>query len=341
MEEKIKQAKEKLDRAKKHLQELQDKLEIMWSTDYAAVELRVITAVVNDRVMIKAYQNGEDLHYKTAQGAFKKDIPKTQEEKDSAEADYPNTNFITSKERTMGKTANFSIVYGSGDEALLSLFKAVLPKITIEEIQILKKGYLETYPDAAKYINNAFNKFNSLIPQERTIWMADGRCIKVTNIVQTPIRTLLGRKLMVDTPNKMLNFPVQSSAAECFKLAVLHMGYHARKENVQLKVSNQVHDDCIAGSNLFEFDKAAQIFRNAMEWSINYVTKHLFYTPVEQDFLVLSCCGVTFGEYEGTCHTLDKMIEDITTIYNKQIDKIKLNEYLKDLIIDNDKSETT
>lgn len=79
-----------------------DNFEVCWSTDYAAVELRVITAVTEDPVMIDAYRNGKDLHYLTASTMFNKLIPETEEQKEEAEATWPASKYIAKMGRLAG-----------------------------------------------------------------------------------------------------------------------------------------------------------------------------------------------------------------------------------------------
>ena len=301
--------------------------------------MRVIAAVTEDPVMIKAYREGEDLHYLTAERMFNKKRPITDEEKDRAEAEWPHSPFLSKQDRLAGKKSNFTIIYGSGNETLLQFFLWLLPDATPEDMGRFREAYFELYPGAAKYVKNAFKLFSEGIPQERTLWMPDGRQIKVTNYFMAPAVTLLGRKIMVDGPNALLSYPIQGSAADAFKLAVCYMGNKSRKEGIKLQPCNQVHDDLIARTSLDQFDRAAEIFREGMEWSINYVTKRLFYTPVEQDFLILSFAGTTFGEYDGTCHSLEKMKTDLMEMVDNQEDKVLNIDLCKDLEIVGDANE--
>ena len=76
---------------------------VIYDTDYAAVELRLVTGVTQDPVLLEAYRKNTDMHYLTASLLFNKKIPKTHEEKEDAEKN-PNTVFINKWERGFGKT---------------------------------------------------------------------------------------------------------------------------------------------------------------------------------------------------------------------------------------------
>lgn len=277
----------------------------------------------------------------TASTMFNKKIPVTDEEKEEAEANWPASPYIAKQDRLAGKKSNFTIIYGSGNDTLLEFFVWILPNATAEDMGRFREAYFKTYPGAAKYVKNAFKLFNEGQPQPRTLWMPDGKKITVTNTFMSPAITLLGRKIQVARPNQYLSFPIQGSAADAFKLAVCHMRYRAEQEGVKLECCNQVHDDLIARTTLRHFNRAAQLFRDGMEWSINFICKRLFYTPVEQDFLILSCCGTTFGEYDGNGHSWAKWDRDLNNILHHQETRIADNEYLKDLVLYRDDIENS
>jgi hypothetical protein len=128
-----------------------------------------------------------------------------------------------------------------------------------------------------------------------------------------------------------MNYPVQGTGADAIKLGVCRMGHITRQQNTTYKTINLVHDDTIGTSELVDFDYNAKIFRESLEFSINYILKYLFHTAVEQDFCVLALCGhEVFLEGALTLKDIiiklqEQMKEKLNKLQNEQDYKTKTN----------------
>lgn len=314
---------------------------IVFDADYAAVELRLETVVSNDPVMLDAYKLGKDLHYLTASKIFKKQIPSTAEEKEDA-ASNPNTVFVTKDERNKAKGFNFGLIYGMHWTTFITFSKSMWAELTPEEAQNYFKDYFDTYKGVKATIDTAKSIFMGGSDKEITRWIkfANGSLHKMKKKVPffTQCQTLLGRRIAVDTERKLLNYPVQGSGADTIKLAICKMGYENRQLNSSYNTINLIHDDTVGECSIKDFNKCSKIFRDALEFAINYILRYKFHTSVDKDFCVLSMYGEEiFLEEVFTlkdCET--KIIELMNDRYSKLKDldetdttaKIKLTEEL-------------
>lgn len=127
--------------------------EIIFDTDYAAVELRLATVVSGDPVMLQNYKNNVDMHYYTASKLYKKEIPKTHEEKEDAEKN-PNSRFISKVQRGLGKmcfVAGTKVVTDKGVQNIEDL----VPEIN--------KGHVTPSIETSKMLDfeGNYNKINA------------------------------------------------------------------------------------------------------------------------------------------------------------------------------------
>lgn len=289
---------------------------LVFDTDYAAVELRIEAVVSGDPLMIEAYKNNADLHYLTASKLFEKQIPHTPEEKEDAEKN-PNSKFICKEDRGKAKRFNFGLIYGMHWTTFMAQCKGDWVDMTEEDAKKYYDMYFDTYKGIKNLIDTAKNVF--MTGQDRTIprWIkyANGSMHKMDKKVPffTQCQTLLGRRLAVDTERKLMNYPVQGSGADAIKLAICKVGQETRKLNSTYRTINLVHDDTVGEVQLKDFDVSSKLFRDALEFAINYILRYKFHTPVEQDFCILSMFGEEiFLEKALTVEDIDKkLVEQI------------------------------
>lgn len=126
---------------------------VIYDTDYAAVELRLITGVTLDPVLLNAYKNNMDMHYLTASLLFGKKIPKTHEEKEDAE-NNPNTEFINKWQRGFGKTCFVRGTKVVTDKGIQNI-EDLVPEIN--------KGYVTPAIETSKMLDyhGNYNKINA------------------------------------------------------------------------------------------------------------------------------------------------------------------------------------
>lgn len=206
---------------------------VILSADYSQIELRVLAHIANDENLIDAFMHHSDIHTKTASEVFKVPIEE-----------------VTSLMRSRAKAVNFGIVYGIGD---FSLAKDL--KITKKEAKTYIDNYFERYPKVKKYMEEIINtaKENSFVTtilnRRRYIpeIMASNRVVKA-----------LGERLAMNTP-------IQGSAADIIKLAMVNVYRELKKQNLKSTLILQVHDELILNVYKDELEKVKNIVKEKME----------------------------------------------------------------------------
>lgn len=209
------------------------------------------------------------------------------------------------------KNCNFGLIYGIAKKSFISMNSWT--GMSEQQCGEAYDKFFESYPGVAALIKHARQTFMQGKDLQITRWIryANGSMHKLPKTVPffTSVRTLLGRILTVDTERKMMNYRTQGSGADIIKVAICKMGYETRLEKTSYKTINMVHDDTIGESKLEDFDRNSEIFRNALEFAVNYVLRYKFHTPVNQDFCVLSLLGEeTFLEEAITLKDIDEKL---------------------------------
>jgi len=201
--------------------------------DYSQIELRVLADLANDENMINAFNNGEDIHTITASQVF--NLP---------------VEMITKQLRSRAKAVNFGIVYGIG---AFSLAKDI--GVTRKEAQEYIENYLATYSGVAKYMDHMIE-----LAKERGY-----------------SETLFNRRRYLpelSSSNHMLrafgervarNMPIQGTAADIIKIAMVKVDDRLEKEQMKSKLILQVHDELIVEAPENEAEKALKIVTEEME----------------------------------------------------------------------------
>lgn len=268
---------------------------IIAGADYPAIELRIECAVTLDPVMLEAYRNRQDLHYRTATKIFNKPIPNTDDEKYQAEH---GGNFINKDERNRAKTVNFGLIYGMSAETLQGYFKQSGVTISFKEAEDYRNAFMSLYKYVESTVEQTYHEFMSHGEIKKTVLTKEGS-FKTNKPYHTHIHTLMGRKTCVESPNKKLNYPVQGTGADIVKLAVCKVGYDSRTSGTYLKIINMIHDDVVFETSVEDFEKAKRIFIDGMTFAVDYVLMRLFPTDMEKEFDELSVEGKTVKVYEG------------------------------------------
>ncbi len=210
-----------------------DEEHLLLSADYSQVELRLMAHLSGDPSLIEAFRQGEDIHSATAAKLFHKEIKE-----------------VTSDERRKAKTANFGIIYGISAFGLAQ--RLDIPR---KEAKELIDGYFESYPKVKEYMERA---------------VADAR---ETGYVTTAF----GRRRIlrdIDSRNAVargvaernaINAPIQGSAADIMKLAMIEIYRRFRTEGIRSKMILQVHDEVIVDMLREEQEAVIRIVREAME----------------------------------------------------------------------------
>ena len=182
-----------------------------FSADYSQIELRIMAHLSEDKNMIDAFLSGYDIHAATAAKVYKIDISE-----------------VTKDMRRKAKTANFGIIYG------ISVFGlAERMAVDRKEAKELIDGYFETYPRVKEYMDKSIEvaKKNGYV---ETIFHRKRYLLDI-NSRNAVVRGYAERNA--------INAPIQGSAADIIKVAMVNIYNRFKKENVQAKMILQVHDE--------------------------------------------------------------------------------------------------
>lgn len=218
-----------------------DNSHVLVGADYSQIELRLLAVFSKCESLINAFKNGKDIHTTTASKVFRVDIDK-----------------VTPQMRSSAKAVNFGIIYGISEYGLAKQLK-----ISNAQAREYIDSYFAEYPEIKDYMdkNVAFAKEN-------------GYAI-----------TLLGRKRQIKellSSNYMLrqfgervamNMPLQGSAADIIKLAMIGVYNRLKKENLQSKLILQVHDELIIDTLLSEREQVEKLLVEEMENAVDLTVK--------------------------------------------------------------------
>lgn len=182
-----------------------------FSADYSQIELRVMAHLSGDENMIEAFRSEQDIHAATAAKIYKKDI----------EA-------VDRDERTKAKRANFGIIYG------ITVFGlAERLEISRDEARQLIEGYFETFPKVKEYMEKA--KENARQKGYVETIFGRRRYLPDINSANATVRGFAERNA--------INAPIQGTAADIIKVAMVRVYNRMKTENVKSKLILQVHDE--------------------------------------------------------------------------------------------------
>ncbi len=182
-----------------------------FSADYSQIELRVMAHLSEDENMIHAFENGLDIHASTAAKVYKKDIGE-----------------VTRDERTKAKRANFGIIYGI---TTWGLAERLL--IDRSEAKALMDGYFETFPRVKDYMERAKEEARQNGYVET--FFHRRRYLPDINSANATVRGFAERNA--------INAPIQGSAADIIKLAMVRIFKRFNDEGIRSKMILQVHDE--------------------------------------------------------------------------------------------------
>ena len=206
------------------------------SADYSQIELRLIAEISGEENMIKAFQNGEDIHASTAAKLFK--IPLEE---------------VSKTQRSQAKTVNFGIIYGQGAFAL-----AEQTGLSRTEAKQMIEAYFETYPKLKAYMAEQVAKARELGYVETILGRK--RHLKDINSGNFVVRGHAERNAV--------NAPVQGSAADVVKMAMIKIDKELQEQNLQTKMLLQVHDELLFEAPIEEVETAKNLIKKEMESAI-------------------------------------------------------------------------
>ena len=210
-----------------------DEQHILLSADYSQVELRLMAHLSGDEALCKAFTDGEDIHAATAASIFKKPIGE-----------------VTPEERRRAKTANFGIIYGISAFGLSQ--RLSIPR---SEAKALIDGYFASYPKVKEYMERVVN-------EARNKGYVETLCGRRRYLGDINSRNANTRAL---AERNAINAPIQGSAADIMKLAMVGVARRFKSEGIRSKITMQVHDEIVVDTLRNEQQAVATIVREEME----------------------------------------------------------------------------
>ena len=204
-----------------------------FSADYSQIELRIMAHLSGDPHMIEAFQKGQDIHAATAAKIYKIDLSQ-----------------VTREQRGKAKTANFGIIYGI---SVLGLAERL--NVDRKEAKELIDGYFQNYPHVKEYMDESIRSAREKGYIE-TIFKRR-RYLPDINSHNAVVRGYAERNA--------INAPIQGSAADIIKVAMIRIYRRFKEEGLQSKMILQVHDELNFSVVPSEREKVEQIVISEME----------------------------------------------------------------------------
>jgi DNA polymerase-1 len=203
------------------------------AADYSQIELRIIAALSGEENMIKAFQHGEDIHKSTASKVFNISLDE-----------------VTREQRSNAKTVNFGIIYGVSAFGLSNQ-----TDLSRSESAALIEAYYNTYPKLKAYIQDQieFARENGYV---QTV-LGRRRYLKDINSANAVVRGAAERNAV--------NAPIQGSAADIIKIAMINIHKRLKAENWKSKMLLQVHDELVFDVYNDELEKIQPMIQSEME----------------------------------------------------------------------------
>ena len=206
---------------------------LLLSADYSQVELRLMAHLSGDESLIAAFEHGEDIHAATAARLFHKSLDE-----------------VTPEERRRAKTANFGIIYGISAFGLSQRLE--IPRGEAKE---LIEGYFATYPKVKEYMDRVVEQARC----DGFVSTIFGRRRYLNDIAS---RNAVARGL---AERNAVNAPIQGSAADIMKIAMIEVSRRFAAEGIRSKVILQVHDELVVDLLREEQERVTRIVTEAME----------------------------------------------------------------------------
>lgn len=210
-----------------------DENHVLLSADYSQIELRIIAALSEEPNMIASFQNNEDIHKSTAAKVF--GVPLDQ---------------VTREQRSHAKTVNFGIIYGVSSFGL-----SQQTSLTRSQSKELIETYYATYPKLKNYIQQQI-EFARTHGYVQTI---SGR--------RRYLKDILSQNAVVRSAaeRNAVNAPIQGSAADIIKIAMINIHKRLNEENWKTKMLLQVHDELVFDVPKNEIEGVSKLIKEEMQ----------------------------------------------------------------------------
>jgi DNA polymerase-1 len=203
------------------------------SADYSQIELRIIAALSGDPEMVRSFKNGEDIHAATAAKVF--NVPLEE---------------VTREQRSHAKTVNFGIVYGVSAFGLSNQ-----TSLSRSESKDLIDAYYKTYPRLKQYIGEQVE----IAREQGYVQTISGR--------RRYLKDINSQNMVVrgGAERNAVNAPIQGSAADIIKIAMINIQKRLVNENWKSKMLLQVHDELVFDVHTSELERIKPMIKEEME----------------------------------------------------------------------------
>ena len=208
------------------------------SADYSQIELRLMAAFAQDKAMLEAFRNGEDIHRDTASRVY--DVMPM---------------FVTPEQRAKCKMVNFGIIYGISAFGLSQRLK--VPR---KEASNLIDTYFKLYPSVKTYMDKA-------IAEAREKGYAETILGRRRTLRDINSRNATARQA---AERDAINTPIQGSAADLIKVAMVKVDRAFKAENLRTKMVLQIHDELVFDTPLEEVEKVKAIVTREMTTALDF-----------------------------------------------------------------------
>ena len=215
-----------------------DEKHVLISADYSQIELRLMAAMSGDEAMLAAFRNGEDIHRDTASRVY--DVMPA---------------FVTPEQRAKCKMVNFGIIYGISAFGLSQRLK--VPR---KEAADLIETYFKLYPKVKVYMEAAIAKAREKGYAETVLGRR--RTLRDINSRNATARQAAERDA--------INTPIQGSAADLIKVAMVKVDKALKQENLRAKMVLQIHDELVFDVPLGEAEKVKEIVTREMTTALDF-----------------------------------------------------------------------
>ena len=206
---------------------------LLVGADYSQIELRILAHMSKDPLLIEAFQRNDDIHRATASKVF--GVPEDE---------------VTLLQRNNAKAVNFGVIYGMSGFGLSAELG-----ISRKEAEAYIAAYFEKYRKVKEFLDDQIR----LCREQGFVTTVLGR--------KRPIREITASNPMARQAAERLamNSPIQGSAADIIKLAMIHCHRRLRDEGLSSRLILQVHDELIIETKVSELEQVKQLLKETME----------------------------------------------------------------------------
>jgi DNA polymerase-1 len=207
---------------------------VLLSVDYSQVELRIVAHMAGDQAMLEAFRQGQDIHTTTAAAIY--GVPLAE---------------VTKDMRRHAKAINFGLIYGMSAFGLTRR-----TELTLAESEKFVKVYFERFPGVKKYLDDT----RRLAAEQGYVTTLLGR-----RRYFPALQGSLNQQLRQREEREAINAPIQGTAADIMKIAMLKIPDALKLAGLQGQMLLQVHDEIVLECPQSELEKTAQVVQRTME----------------------------------------------------------------------------